>query len=361
MKDYYEVLGVSKDADDSEIKKAFRKLARDTHPDANPDDPGAEARFKEIAEAYEVLSEPSKRAAYDRGDAYAVEDLFSSFGGLDDILSQIFGGGFGGGGFRRQQRRRGADLRVTVAVTLEEAFTGEQRQIQYRAPSECEVCQGSGAADGSERVTCATCRGAGQVQTSRATILGSMMTVTDCPTCRGVGTTVENPCQACRGAGRVDSVRELTVEIPPGVQDGTRLKLSGRGGAGEPDTPPGDLYVDVRVRPHDSFERIGDDLRAAIQIDMAEAALGTAVSLARLVGEDIDVDIEAGTQPGTIVRIRGEGMPRLGRRGHGDLYVEVVVSVPQGLSSDEEDLLRSYAELRGAAVAEGSRRRRRRR
>ncbi|MBT8241421.1 MAG: J domain-containing protein [Acidimicrobiia bacterium] len=359
MKDYYEVLGVSKDADDSEIKKAFRRLARDTHPDANPDDPEAEARFKEVAEAYEVLSDPSKRAAYDRGDVFAVDDLFSSFSGLDDILSQIFGGGFGG--FRGQQRRRGADLRVTVAVSLENAFTGDNRQIQYRAPTTCDLCQGSGAADGATRVTCAVCRGVGQVQTSRSTILGSMVTVTECPTCRGAGTTVDDPCSQCRGAGRMDQVRELTVEIPPGVQDGTRLKLSGRGGAGGPGIPPGDLFVDVRVRPHDAFQRAGDDLRAAIEIGMSEAALGTAVSLGRLVGEDIDVDIDAGTQPGTVIRMRSEGMPRLGRRGHGDLYVEVIVRVPERLSSAEEEALRSYADLRGAAVVEGGRRKRRRR
>ncbi|MCP3994550.1 MAG: DnaJ domain-containing protein, partial [bacterium] len=238
MKDYYEILGVSRDATQDEIKKAFRQLARDTHPDANPDDPEAEARFREIAEAYEILSDPQRRSAFDRGEQFGAGDLFSNFGGLDDILQQFFGGGFGGfGGSGRRGPSRGSDIGVTVEMTLAEAAIGASRKIDVVAPERCPSCSGSGSEPGHDPRRCPTCNGAGQVQVARQTMLGQMMTVTDCTTCRGRGEIIESPCKTCSGSGRLDSERTLTVEIPAGVDDGTRLRLSGRGGVGERGAP----------------------------------------------------------------------------------------------------------------------------
>ena len=242
MKDYYEVLGVARDASQEDIKKAFRSLARKSHPDANPGDSQAEARFREIAEAYEVLSDPQRRASYDRGEEFGTSDLFSSFAGLDDILRQFFGGGFGGGfgGFGGVQTgpSRGTDLGIAVDVDLAEAASGVSRPLEFSALERCEVCSGSGSEPGHTPETCTTCHGRGQVQTRRDTFLGAMMSVSACPTCRGRGAVVTHPCDACEGAGRVDAARSLTVEIPAGVDDGTRLRLAGRGGAGEPGAPP---------------------------------------------------------------------------------------------------------------------------
>ncbi len=348
MSDYYEVLGVDRDASQEDVKRAFRKLARETHPDANPDDPEAEARFREVAEAYEVLSDQQKRAAYDRGEVFGGADLFSSFGGLDEILQQFFGGSFGGFGFRTSRGpARGADIAVATEVSLEEAAAGVSREVFYKVPVRCDVCGGNGSEPGHDPVTCSTCGGRGQVRVNRNTFLGSMMTVTECATCRGRGTVIEHPCHECRGGGRITAEKSITVEIPPGVADGTRLRLPGRGGVGEAGAPPGDLYLQVGVLDDPRFERFGDDLRHISTIGMAEATLGTVVSVPLLDDEPVDLDIPPGTQPGAVFEMTRRGMPRLQRRGRGDLFVEVRVEVPTGLSQDAEEALRVFAEAHG--------------
>ena len=361
MKDYYEILGVSRDASQDEIKKAFRKLARDTHPDANPDDPQAEARFREIAEAYEILSDPQRRSAFDRGEQFGAGDLFSNFGGLDDILQQFFGGGFGGfGGVGRRGPSRGSDIGVTVEMTLNDAAIGASRKIDVVAPERCPSCAGSGSEPGHDPRRCPTCNGAGQVQVARQTMLGQMMTVTDCTTCRGRGEIIDAPCKTCSGSGRIDSERTLTVEIPAGVDDGTRLRLSGRGGVGERGAPPGDLYVQVRIAAHENLTRIGNDLHYKVQLGLAEAALGKQIEVPLVDGSTTEVDVPAGTQSATVFRLNRQGMPRLQRRGRGDLLIEVEVAIPTNLSPEAEDLLREFASLQGEVPAEGKRRKRKR-
>jgi molecular chaperone DnaJ len=364
MKDYYETLGVARDASQDDIKKAFRRLARDTHPDANPNDPAAEARFREVAEAYEVLSDPQRRARYDRGEQVGAGDLFSSFAGLDEILQQFFGGGgfggFGGFGGARPGPRRGSDLAMGVELTLAEAATGVSRDLEFVAPARCSVCAGTGAEPGHDPVACPTCGGRGQVQVQRNTFLGAMMTVTQCSACSGRGQIIEQQCHACRGVGLVEEDRTLAVEIPAGVDDGTRLRLSGRGGAGEAGAPPGDLYVEVRVASDPRFERRGDDLFHRVQLGMAEAALGVELEIPLVDGGSTEIDVPRGTQPGTVYRLSKEGMPRLRRRGRGDLLVEIDVAIPEKLTPEEEDVLRRFAELHGEQPAEAKRRRRRR-
>ncbi len=360
MKDYYDILGVERDATQDEIKKRFRKLARETHPDANPDDPAAEGRFREVAEAYEVLSDSQKRARFDRGEEFGA-DLFSNFGGLDEILSQFFGGA-GGFGFGRAAApsHRGQDMAVAMDLDLAEAAFGVSREVSFRAPSACPVCDGSGAAEGHTPSPCGTCAGHGQVQTTRNTFLGSMMTVTECPTCRGRGSIVEEACPNCAGEGRTNEQVELAVEIPPGVDDGTRLRLTGRGGAGAYGSPPGDLYVQVKLLPDPRFERVGSDLHHLVRLGVAEATLGTIVRVPLIEGDDVDVDIPPGTQPGTVFRIGRKGVPHLRRRGRGDLLVNVDVAIPDSLSAEQEDALRSYAELRGEQPLPPRKRRKRR-
>lgn len=357
MRDYYDILGVARDASSDEIKKRFRQLARDTHPDANPGDPAAEEHFREIAEAYEVLSDPSKRERYDRGDTFG-GDLFSQFAGLDEILQQFFGGaGFGFGGARRGPAR-GPDVGVTVELSLEDAAEGVERSLEFAAAAICAECVGSGAAPGTSPTRCETCRGVGQVQVNRNTFLGSMMTVSPCPTCRGAGQTIEEPCPVCRGAGRVDELKSLTVEIPAGVDDGTRLRLAGKGGAGERGATPGDLFVQIHVAPDERFQRLGDDLHHRLRLGLSEATLGAAVAVPLLGGEDTEVDIPAGTQPGTVFRLARHGMPRLRRRGRGDMLVEVEVVVPIDLTPEQEEALRRYGDLRGEQPLDKRRKRR---
>lgn len=357
MQDYYDVLGVSSDASADEIKKTFRNLARDTHPDANPDDPEAEVRFREIAEAYEVLSDPERRAAYDRGEQFAAGDLFSNFAGLDEILQQFFGGGVGFSG-SRQGARRGRDVVVRIDVTLAEAASGVSREVSFSAASRCPVCDGSGSEPGHDPVRCPTCAGRGQVQVQRNTLLGSMMTVAQCSTCRGRGELIEEPCHRCRGAGRVQDQQQLTVEIPAGVDSGTRLRLTGRGAAGEMNAPAGDLYVEMLIAPDERFTRHGEELVHRVSLGIAEAALGRAITVPLVDGDTYDLDVPAGTQPGSVFRIPREGMPRLQRRGRGDLLVEVEVEVPTKVSDEEEELLRRLAEIRDERPEPAKRRRR---
>jgi molecular chaperone DnaJ len=357
MQDYYDILGVSRNASADEIKKSFRNLARDTHPDANPDDPEAEARFREIAEAYEVLSDEHKRGAYDRGEQVAAGDLFSNFGGLDDILQQFFGGGFAGGG--RSGARSGRDVGVRVDMSLAEAATGVSRDVSFSAAIKCTVCEGSGSEPGHDPVLCPTCGGRGQVQVQRNTLLGSMMTVAQCSTCRGRGQLIEEFCYECRGAGRVQREHSLTVEIPAGVETGTRLRLSGRGEAGDLNASAGDLYVEMRVEPDERFERSGEELLHRVRLGIAEAALGTEIKVPLVGGGSHLFDVPPGTQSSSLFRLPREGMPRLRRRGRGDLVIEVEVHIPEDLSAEEEDLLRRFAALREEEPAASAKRRRR--
>lgn len=357
MPDYYDILGVERDATQDEIKKSFRRLARETHPDSNPGDPEAEHRFREVAEAYEVLGDPNRRAAYDRGGSFDPADLFSSFGGIDEVLSRFFGGFPFGGGARGPAV--GDDVGVGVAITLEEAAAGVDREVSFRARVACATCDGSGSAPGVDLETCERCQGQGSVRMTRQTILGTTMSIVTCDQCSGRGRTVVEACPECAGAGAIADVVEMDVTIPPGVDDGTRIRIAGRGQAGDPGGRPGDLYVQVTVEPDPRFERHGADLLHRAQIGFSEATLGTEIEVP-VVGDDpMSIDIPAGTQPGSVFKLSRRGMPRLQRRGRGDLLVEIIVAVPADLSSDAEAALRAYAEAMGEEPASGRRSRRR--
>jgi len=347
VKDYYDILGIARDASSEEIKRAFRQLARESHPDANPGDASAEERFRSVAEAYEVLSDDAKRARYDRGETFGGQDLFSQFGGLEDILQQFFGGGFGGFGGGRRGPQRGQDIAIRIDLDLAEAAFGVEREVEFAAAVICQSCNGDGAAQGHEPHTCATCGGQGRVQVARQTMLGTMMTVAPCPDCSGTGRRIDHPCEECSGQGRTQGVQSLTVEVPAGVYTGTRLRLSGKGGAGQQSAASGDVFVEINVRDDDRFQRVGDDLHHRVTIGFTEATFGKEVHVPLLDGEFETLDIPAGTQPETVYRIAKKGVPRLQRRGRGDLLVHIEITVPTDLDDDAEDILREYASLRG--------------
>lgn len=356
-KDYYAILGVPRDASGDEIKKAFRRLARETHPDANPGDAQADARFREIAEAYEVLSDPDKRRRYDRGDTIDLGDLLGGFGGFDDLLRSVFGdsGLFGATG--RPAPPRGRDILTRVQVDLADAAFGTDAEVSFRTNVVCSICRGSGAKPGSDRHTCPTCNGGGAVRVARRGLLGTVMSVTTCETCAGSGEVVSEACAQCSGQGVHPSDRTVKVEIPAGVDSGTRLRLSREGEAAPRSGQGGDLYVEVAVRPDDRFERAGDDLVHRVSVGMADAALGTKIDVPLIDGGTDVIDVPRGTQPGWVHRIPGRGMGRLGRRGRGDLLVHVSVAIPTDLTAEQEELLRSFA---AASGEEQSGRRRRR-
>lgn len=351
-RDYYEVLGVPRSASDKEIKKAFRSLAREIHPDVNSDDPEAEAKFKEAAEAYEVLSNAETRASYDR---FGHEGLgrgsyhdFSQFS-FDDILRNFFGEAvFGedlfGGGARRAAR--GADVAVALEISLREAASGVKREVEFEAVDYCEPCGGSGAAPGTSRETCATCQGTGQVRTVSRTMFGQFVRSGPCRACGGVGSTVDTPCPSCNGLGRVMSRKKIEVEIPPGIAMGQSIRLSGKGGAGDQGAPFGDLFVQVAVASDEQLTRDGNDLIHHLALTMTDAALGTDASISTLEGEE-EVVVKAGTQPGEVVVLRGRGMPLLRGRGRGDLKIIVDVLVPRHLSDEQRELLRQFADSAG--------------
>ena len=358
MADYYVTLGVARDASPDDIKRAFRRLARESHPDANPGDTTAEARFREIAEAYEVLSDPQRRAAYDRGDRVDLGDLFSSFAGVEDLLSRFFGGAgpFGGG---MTGAVPGRDVGTQVAITLAEAAEGVARQVTFRAPTACSECGGSGSALGVDLATCDRCGGQGSLRVSRQTILGTAMSIVACDRCRGRGKVVVTACERCRGRGSLTEDVSVTVQVPPGIEDGARLRIPGRGAAGEAGSRPGDLYVSVEVEPDHRFVRHGADLVHRVHLGMAQAALGAELSVPTVGGEPVDITIPPGTQPGTVFKLSRQGMPRLRGRGRGDLLVEVIVEVPTNLTRPQEAALRAFAEaVGGKAPAPGRRRRR---
>ena len=339
-RDPYEVLGVERQASEQEIKKAFRALARELHPDVNDHDPGAEEKFKEAAEAYEILSDPERRATYDR---YGHEGLrsggwapnFEGFGSVSDLFNAFFGGGFGGAGFGTAQ---GADVAVAVEIELVQAASGATVEVSYDAIDRCEHCNGNGAEPGTPIETCERCGGAGQLQSVSQTLLGQMVRTVPCDRCHGDGRIPTDPCRTCRGAGQVRAQRSLDIEIPAGIADGQRIRMSGHGSAGPAGAPPGDLYVLVSVRPDERFVREGDDLVTAVDVPATTAALGATLEVPTLEGT-APIELAPGTQPGEVLTIRGEGMPALRRSRRGNLRVVVNVVVPRRLDAAQRELL----------------------
>jgi len=353
--DYYELLEVSPDATSEDIKRAYRRLARKLHPDTNPD-PTASERFKEIAHAYEVLSDPEKRRRYDRFGPDGVNATTGAgfgAGGINDIFDAFFGGAspFGGGGSRRPAGKpRGPDLEVVVDLAFEDAVFGVRQAVQVRTAVVCATCEATGAASGSQPITCLECAGSGQVQRVRQSFIGQMVTNSVCPRCGGQGEVINDPCRDCGGEGRKVEERTYTVDIPAGVDTGSTLRLTGRGAAGIRGGAAGDLYVHVRVLPHERFTRDGADLRCDLALSVAQAALGVHLEFATLDGTE-DLVVPRGTQTGREFRLRGRGVPHLERRSRGDLIVRAVVQVPDDLTAEQEELLRRLADLRGEPVA----------
>ncbi|HEU4656334.1 MAG TPA: molecular chaperone DnaJ [Capillimicrobium sp.] len=348
-RDPYEVLGVARDADETQIKKAFRKLARELHPDVNSSET-AEEDFKEAAEAYEVLSDPERRATYDRygwdglrSGGYAPPD-FSGFGSLADIFDAFFGGGMGGAA--RGGPMQGGDVAVSVEIDLETAARGAQAEVAYDAIARCEHCHGNGAEPGTPIETCRRCGGSGRLQAVQRTPFGQVMRTMECDVCGGDGRVAQTPCSVCRGRGRRVERRTLKVDVPAGIADGQRIRLAGSGHEGERGGPPGDLYVQVRVREHERFVRDGDDLVTVLDVPAPLAALGATVRVPLLDGEE-DLEIPPGTQPGTTIVLRGKGMPPLRRGRSGDLRVVVNVVIPRKLNRRQRELLEELAESMG--------------
>jgi molecular chaperone DnaJ len=358
--DFYELLGVSRAASADELKRAYRRKARELHPDTNPD-AGAAEEFKSVSRAYEVLSDPEQRARYDRfgeagvsgaaGGGATFDDIFS--GGVGDLFSSLFGGGFGTGTRRGPSGPpRGQDMEAVATISFEQAVFGANVPVTLRLPQRCADCDGTGAGSGTKPVTCADCNGSGQVQRVRQSLLGQMVTTSPCSRCGGLGEVVVTPCPTCRGEGRVTAEHTYQVDVPAGVDSGSTLRLSGRGAAGPRGGGPGDLYVHLRVQPHDRYLRDGDDLVTVISVSIAQAALGTTVKLPTLDGDE-EIAVPAGSQPGKQFVLRQRGVPRLQGRGRGDLRANLVVEVPTKLSDQEAELLRQLAELRGESVGAG--------
>lgn len=342
-RDYYEVLGVPRGADDGALKGAYRKLAMQYHPDRNGGDPASEQRFKEVNEAYDVLRDPQKRAAYDRfghqafdggGFGAARPGGFSSFA---DIFDEVFGDFMGGG--RRGGRERGSDLRYNLEITLEEAYSGKSVEIEVPTNVTCEICAGSGARPGSSPQTCRTCGGAGRV---RATQGGFFHIERTCPTCQGRGEMVTDPCTRCAGSGRVTQTRTLSVNIPSGIEDGTRIRLAGEGEAGVRGGPAGDLYIFLSIKPHAFFQRDGADLFCRVPVSLTTAALGGQFEVPTVDGGRTRVRVPEGTQTGKQFRLKGKGMPVLRARQFGDMYVQIVVETPQNLTRRQRELLEEF-------------------
>jgi molecular chaperone DnaJ len=348
-RDLYQVLGVPKDASDDDIRTAYRRLARELHPDVNQD-PAAEERFKEIAGAYEILSDPDKRARYDAfGTAGGPGQQFTD---ISDIFEMFFGqGGFGGFGRTRRsgprsRTRRGEDLAVRDVLTFTEAAFGVRREVQVDRMAACDRCLGVGAEPGTAPIACRTCGGTGEVQSVRRSVFGTLMTTSPCRTCDGTGQEIPDPCERCFGKGRVPEQATVTVEIPAGVSDGMELRVAGAGHAGVAGGPAGDLFVRLTVEPSTAFERRGQDLFTVLDVTMTHATLGADVVVAGLEGTET-LRVEPGTESGTVLRLKGRGIPNVNRRGRGDLFVTVHVVTPRDLPKDQRRLVEQLAELRG--------------
>jgi molecular chaperone DnaJ len=349
-RDYYEILGVTREAPDDEIKKAFRGLARELHPDINRHDPAAEDKFKEVAEAYEVLSDPERRTVYDRFGHEGLrtggyEPSFGAFGNIGDIFEAFFGGGdlgsmFGG---RSAGPQRGADVAVRVAVTLDEVLTGATRDLEVQVTGACSHCNGNGAEPGTPIETCARCEGTGQLQSVARTVFGQVVRTQACDRCRGDGRVAQTPCGQCRGSGYEEQTRTLTVDLPAGIDSGQRVRVAGRGHAGGPGAPAGDLYVLVQVEEDPRFERHGEDLITRLDVPFTDAALGGSLPVPTLEGDE-DLEVAPGTQPGAVVRMRERGLPSLRGRRRGDMHVVMNVMIPSNLSDEQRDLLRRFAD-----------------
>ena len=355
--DYYTVLGVERGATDAEIKRAFRKLAQQWHPDVNGD-PAAQERLKEINEAYQVLSDPDRRQRYDMfgragvggGSGEGDFGFGGGFGGFSDIFDAFFGGATATSA-RRGRPATGSDLRYDLRISFEEAVTGTDKEIEFRVLSTCETCSGSGARPGTSPITCPQCNGRGEVRSVRQTMLGQMVNVSACPRCRGEGRIIEERCDTCQGEGRIERKKSLRVTIPAGIDEGHQIRLSGEGEVGPRGGPPGSLYVAVHVTPHATLKRDGTELYYDASVSIAQAALGTMLIVPTVEGEE-EVEVKAGTQPGTEIRLRGRGVPHLRRSGvRGDLHVLVDVAVPTRLSKRERELLEAYADEAGEAVS----------
>ncbi len=356
--DLYELLGVRPDASDDEIKRAYRARARELHPDTNQGDAVAEARFKEVTVAYEVLRDPDKRARYDR---FGPEGVFGSQagaggmggfgfeGGLGDIFEAFFGQ-MGGGGGRRRGPQVGADAEVRLPLDFSEAVFGARKEITVRLPATCDACGGRGAASGTDPVTCTDCQGAGELRRVRQSLLGQVVTSTACTRCSGTGEMIPTPCPECRGEGRRMQESTLTVEVPAGVEDGSTLRLAGHGAAGQRGGPSGSLFVHLAVAADPRFERQGDHLTTTLTVSVAQAALGTQAAIETLDGPQ-QVTVTPGTQHGHVERLRGLGVPHLRGRGRGDLFVHVLVATPTNLTPEQDQLLRQLAASRGEEVS----------
>jgi molecular chaperone DnaJ len=364
-RDYYEVLGVSRSASKDELKKAYRRLARQYHPDVSKDEDAAD-RFKEVNEAYEVLSDERMRSTYDQfghagvqnggGAGYSGFGFEGGFGSVADIFEEFFGGSFGGSRSRRRRGpRRGQDLRYDLSISFEEAVFGVEKDIDVTRPEICPTCSGSGAKPGTSPIPCTSCNGSGEVRRVQQSILGQFVNVTTCPTCQGTGELIPEVCETCNGRKQVQQTRSIKVKIPAGVDNDTQIRLSGEGAPGADGGPPGNLYVVLHVQKHEFFERRGDDVWLDLQINVAQAALGDEVKVPTLDGEEALV-IEPGTESGKVYRLRGHGVPRLDRRGRGtpmgrgDQHVLVHVSIPKKLTADQEKLFHELSRTLGKEV-----------
>ena len=361
-RDYYEVLGVKKGASEDELKKAYRKLAKENHPDLHPGDKECEARFKEINEAYEVLSDPDKRAKYDQFGHAAFDPSqgfggggfggFEGFGGFGDIFSDIFGGGFGfggGGGRNPNAPRKGDNLRATVNIKFEEAAFGVKKDVFVAKIEQCPDCKGTGCAEGTTAEICPDCKGSGTVMSTKRTPFGMVQSSEQCPKCKGRGKIIHSPCKTCRGIGSVRLQHKVTVSVPAGIDDGQTISLRGQGNAGLNGGPAGDLLITVLVQPHARFERDGASILLEQEVSFAQAALGAEIEVPTLDGK-VKLNIPEGTQTGTTFRLKGKGVPFLRNGGRGDQFVTVKVTVPRGMSSAQKDALRRYAQTMGETV-----------
>ncbi|HET8958644.1 MAG TPA: molecular chaperone DnaJ [Microcella sp.] len=341
MADHYETLGVARDASADEIKKAYRRLARELHPDVNPSSDAAE-RFKQVTHAYDVLSDPNQRQQYDLGGSGGMGG--AGFGGFGDIFETFFGGGQSQRG-PRSRRERGQDALLRVEVELQEIIFGTNRTLEVDTAVLCETCNGSCCAPGTERVTCDICRGSGQIQRTVRSLLGNVMTSSPCGSCRGYGTVIQNPCPSCAGQGRVRARRNVPVDIPAGVDTGLRIQLPGQGEVGPAGGPNGDLYLEIKVKTHETFSRQGDDLMATVEVQMADAILGTTVTLPALDG-DVAIEVKPGTQSAEVITVKERGITRLRGSGRGDLKLGIQVVTPVRLNSKETKLIQEFAQSR---------------